>query len=118
MDKDEINKERRNRKALERLGTDHPACVLCGENNPCCLEKHHVAGRVFDGLEVILCRNCHRKQSDVQKDHPKAQSNPPSQTETIGHLLLGLAEFFVELAAKLKEFGLYLINQTLNQKEG
>lgn len=109
MDDYEKEQERRKQKALERLGTNSPVCVLCGETDWRCLELHHIAGKPFDGALAIVCRNCHRKLSDMQKDHPPPTSAPPDPFERIGHFLLGLADLFALLVEKLREFGNDLI---------
>jgi len=44
-------------------------CIVCTEDDPRCLELHHVAGRAFADDCVIACCNCHSKLSDMQKDH-------------------------------------------------
>jgi hypothetical protein len=75
------------------------------------LEKHHTAGRRYSDAAILLCRNCHRKLSDAQKDHPKPVSDPLTSQESIGHILLGLADFFGELSERLREFGRSLIAQ-------
>lgn len=75
------------------------------------MERHHLAGEGFDQTTVIMCRNCHRKLSDVQKDHPAILGETPTTSESIGHFLLGLADLFLLLAGKLCEFGEYLIEQ-------
>jgi hypothetical protein len=49
---------------LERLGTNEPGCVVCGEDDPSYLELHHIPGRKFGDELVIVCRNCHRKLSN------------------------------------------------------
>jgi hypothetical protein len=95
--------ERRRQRALQRLGTDQPHCVVCGEADWRCLELHHLGGRAYDAGTVILCRNCHRKQSD-----PTANTDAPAEPpllERIGQFLLGLAALLLMLAAKLKAFG-------------
>ncbi len=56
---------------LNKLGTDSPACIICGETDDRCLERHHVGQRKFDDLIAILCSNCHNKQSDAQKKTQK-----------------------------------------------
>jgi hypothetical protein len=111
MDDYEKEQERRKQKALERLGTNNPVCVLCGETDWRCLELHHIAGKPFDGALVIVCRNWHRKLSDMQKDHPQPASTPPDPLERIGHFLLGLADLFALLVEKLHEFGQDLISR-------
>jgi hypothetical protein len=111
MNNIENEQERRKQKALERLGTNNPVCVLCGETDWRCLELHHLAGKPFDGALAIVCRNCHRKLSDMQKDHPQPTSTPPDALDRIGHFLLGLADLFALLVAKLREFGEFMIEQ-------
>jgi hypothetical protein len=109
MNNQELKKERRRQYALERLGTNNPCCVICGETDWRCLERHHIAGRCFHEATVILCRNCHRKQSDDQKDHPKAESASPNMFDRAGHFLLGLADLFVLLIEKCRDYGYALI---------
>jgi hypothetical protein len=109
-----LNAERRKQKAMQRLGSDHPTCVLCGEDNPHCLELHHLGQTAFDDQTVPLCRNCHRKASDAQQDHLEALGAPseselPGFLETVGHWLMGLADFFQLLVDKLRAFGQGLI---------
>jgi hypothetical protein len=103
--------EERHRRALQRPGTDHPVCCECGETYVHCLERDHVAGQHFGEETAILCRNCHRKRTDAQKDHPDPLSKQPSMLERIGHFLMGLADFFKLLSGSLTEFGKYLINR-------
>ncbi len=107
--KDDLNKEKRRQKALERLGTNTPQCVHCGESDYRCLEAHHIAGRAFDDETVVMCRNCHRKLSDSQKDHPKPLGDECCILERMGHYLLGLADLFEMLVARFRELGKTLI---------
>jgi hypothetical protein len=59
---------------------------------------------------VILCRNCHRKLTDAQKDHPKTPDvEPLTKEKQIGHFLLGLSDLLKLVAEKLRDFGAYLI---------
>lgn len=102
-------KETRKQNRLEKLGTNNPVCVLCGEDDDCCLELHHIAGRKYEDDLAIVCRNCHRKLSDEQKDHPKQLEKPPTNLECIGHMLLGVADLFALLVEKLREYGKFLI---------
>jgi hypothetical protein len=111
MTKEEREKERRRQQAFERLGTTRPVCATCGESDPHCLEDHHIAGRHYGGTVALICRNCHRKLSDAQKDHPKPSQDPPSLMEHVGHFLLGLADLLLLLVGKLKEFGARLITE-------
>ena len=106
-------KEARKQKRLETLGSNHPVCIICGEDNAHCLELHHLAGQAYGDDLSTVCRNCHRKLSDDQKDHPKAIGKPPHTFECIGHMLLGLADFFVLLIEKLREFGNLLIQSAV-----
>jgi hypothetical protein len=105
MNEHELNRERRAQMALERLGTNDPRCFFCPCDDPLALELHHIAGRGCDDDLVIVCRNCHRRLSDWQKDHhPPEKGTPPSDRERIVHFLLGLADMFELLVKRLREF--------------
>jgi hypothetical protein len=105
-----INKETRKQNRLEKLGTNEPRCKVCGESDWRCLEKHHIAGKDYDDDTATICRNCHRKLSDDQKDHPQKLEKKPDTLESIGHLLLGIADLFALLVDKLRECGEFLIS--------
>jgi hypothetical protein len=102
----------RKQQQLRRLGTQNPRCVACAEAEPAVLEQHHIAGRKHSDDLSIVCRNCHRKLSDKQRDHV-----PPGSTEgagflaNIGHYLLGLADLLAMIVETLREFGAWLIGQ-------
>ena len=108
-EKNELKREIRLQQAFEKLGTNSPRCVNCGENYPRCLQPHHLAGRKYHPVTALVCENCHRKLSDTQYDHPPHRGEPPSLLETIGRFLLGLCDLFELLVATMKEFGLHLL---------
>lgn len=111
IDSIELAREQREQKRLERLGTDTPACINCGERDSRCLQKHHFADYGRDDFTGIHCSNCHAKLSDEQLDHPKYDPSNDPLLDKIGHFLLGLADTFRALADKLYEFGLELIKR-------
>ena len=101
-------REKRKQNRLERLAESFGKdCFVCGENDPNCLQSHHVAGRKFGDDQITVCLNHHRKLSDWQYEHPPmSRGKQPSPTECIGRLLQGIAdclelikvpEIFVEL---------------------
>ena len=104
-----IAKEKRKQLRLERLGTNHPVCGTCGETDWRCMEGHHVADYGRDKTKVCICRNCHRKVSDDQKDHPQFDPTANPQLDRIGHFMLGLADLLILIIEKLYEFGHILI---------
>ncbi len=99
--------ERRYRK----LGTRNPACVCCGHNDPFALELHHIAGRKHHDDLAIVCRNCHRRLSDNQLDHPEDIQGQHPMFATIGHYLVALAGLLRMIADAMVQFGKYLIDQ-------
>ena len=109
MKDEEYKRERRRLNALDRLNDHEPRCVVCGEDDWRTLEYHHIAGRAFDAATAILCRNCHRKVSDDQKDHPERISRPPSPAERVAHFLLGLADLFALLVVTMRDLARALI---------
>jgi hypothetical protein len=114
----EKRQETRRQKAFERLGTDHPICPFCGEDDWRCMELHHLEGEHFGKTLITVCRNCHRKLSDSQKDHQPKFGRSPGSLEKIAHALEGLADLFVLLAQKLKEFATHLIEEARSRVSG
>lgn len=107
-DSEDRKMERQRQADIRRLGTDNPVCIMCGETYGRCLEEHHIGGKAFDDSTGILCRNCHRKLSHPEENQA-SPDNPPIM-EKIGNLLIGLAEFFMAIAMKLKEYGRLLLD--------
>lgn len=107
----ELAREIRKQRRLEKLGTNSPSCGTCGENDDRALEAHHVAGRNHDPATVIVCRNCHRKASDDQKDYPRMVADADPTMHSIGLFLLGLADLLKVAIEKLSEFGLLLMER-------
>jgi hypothetical protein len=101
--------EARKQARLEKLGTNEPRCGTCGETDWRCMEQHHVADLGRDEATVLICRNCHRKVSDDQRDHPAPDPKADPLLDRIGHFLLGLADLLILIVAKLTEFGNALI---------
>jgi hypothetical protein len=107
----EIRKQRR----LEKLRTNTPLCGECGENDWRTLELHHVADYGCDDGTVILCRNCHRKVSDDQKDHPAFDPAADPLLHAIGRFLLGLADLLKLAIEKLTTFGHALLERAASE---
>lgn len=101
--------ESRKRRRLEQLSSQDPYCATCGEADWRTLELHHVAGRKYDDVCAVICRNCHRKLSDDQLGHSASAMDAAPHLISIGHFLLGLADMLRLVAAKLREFGLQLL---------
>lgn len=45
-------------------------CKFCGEENPECLERHHIVPRRYNGSDseknlVTVCSNCHQKLENL-----------------------------------------------------
>lgn len=111
MDKTELAREARKQNRLDRLGSNNPRCGECGEDDDRCLEAHHVAGQRHDDATVCVCRNCHRKLSDDQKDHPGFNADADAFLDSVGRFLLGLADLLRLAVEKLVEFGNALIER-------
>ncbi len=107
----ELAREIRKQQRFEKLGCNDPICGACGEADYRVLEKHHVAGRKHDSDTVVICRNCHRKVSDDQKDHPGFQPGSDQLLHAIGMFLIGLADLLEMVIQKLTEFGFALIDR-------
>src|SRR5437868_3572563 len=111
----EYQRERLRQARLERLGSNDPRCLFCDEADPACLELHHVSGKAFGDDCIVVCRNCHRKLSDKQREHPPTISKNPNTLECLGWLLLGVADSLEllkvpeQLVQLIRNGGLHLI---------
>lgn len=116
---DEHSKDERRERRLRRLATRHPVCSICGETDDRCLERHHLAGRAYDDETVILCRNCHRRLSDDQEDHPMLDDEEEDEfLFGLGRFLRGLADFFRLLADRLEAFSADLFERARTSGSG
>lgn len=104
------NADIRLQQAARRIGSQKASCVVCGEHDLRCIEMHHLAGQHFHDELQSVCRNCHRKLSDVQRDHPVQIGMSASLPEIVGHYLLGLADMLVLVAKTLANFAAQLID--------
>ena len=109
MPTQKLDSEDRLEQRYRKLGSRNPVCVCCGYDDPHALELHHIAGQKHDDDLSIVCRNCHRRLSDQQLDHPEDLPVQETSLATIGHYLMGLADLFRMLADRLVEFGKHLI---------
>ena len=102
--------EMRERQAKRRLGSEHPICSICGNDDWRVLELHHIAGRAYDDrATIIVCKNCHAIMGDAQCDHPPASKEPHSILEIIGRFLLGCSDICAFVAVQFRQFGNWLI---------
>ena len=77
-------------------------CVVCGEENPILLERHHLYGKKISDELVWLCKNCHYSVSYYQNRLPlSVRSNPSSDNERLAFIL-------VTNGALLERQGIYL----------
>lgn len=111
MKKDDKDYETQKQLRLEKLGTNNPICVACGENNWECIEDHHIGGKVYDDLTSLACCNCHRKLTVRQNCHPKQIAKSPSFEESLAHLLRGLADLFVRIAETFIKYSELLLQK-------
>ena len=119
MSRKHLDKEDRLEQHYRRVGSHQPRCSICGETDPRCLEKHHIAGRKFHQDTAIVCRNCHRKLSDSQLDHPpRGLDATVNQHIVIAHSLLGLCDLLTLVAPRLREFGHRLIQAASREDAG
>ena len=109
MSKDD---ERRKEARFSTLGTRTPRCPCCGETSWVCFELHHVSQRLFDRRFTIpICANCHRKLSEMQKDHPMFDNSADPFLQNLVHFLLGLADMLELIVEKLREFASPLMDR-------
>ena len=95
-----------------RLRTRTPICLSCGySDHPAAMEFAHIAPRKFHDDGGVLCSNCHREQSDQEKDCSYAPITGNPMMETIGRYLVALAEWLQRIGTTLAEYGAWLLTQ-------
>lgn len=71
MDDTEWRRLARMRSRARTNGTANPFCCVCGEHHWAVrFDLHHFAERKYDDRVIRLCRTCHEKVTDMQKDYP------------------------------------------------
>jgi hypothetical protein len=113
-----IDHQARLERQYQRLGTRTPCCTVCGEADPDCLERHHIAGCAYDDATVIVCRNCHRKQSEEQNSDPDILAGDDQPLFRAGRFLMGLARMLEAIAPSLRTLAQDLIDRARNRSEG
>ena len=106
------NVDKRREADYRRLRTRTPICLSCGySDHPAAMEFAHIAPRKFHDDGGVLCANCHREQSDTEKDYSYSPVTHNPMMETIGRYLLALAEWLKRIGGTLAEFGEWLLEQ-------
>ncbi len=105
------DKESRKHKAFNRLETRKPVCTGCGETDWRCFEAHHIADQAHHDDTALMCRNCHAKVTDYQKDHPVDTDGQDAKLATIGYYLFGLSDLFRLIADTLLGFAQDLLDR-------
>lgn len=82
------------------------ACIVDGESNPERLQRHCVGG-----IEVTLCRRCHRDLIYRSTPPPRPIWAPPDDLESIGRALLAEADLLSLLAQSRWVFAHALIDR-------
>lgn len=104
--------ESRRANDYRRLRTHNPICVGCSYcDHPAAMELAHIIPRKFDDDAVVLCSNCHRKQSDAEKDYSYEPTTGNPLMETYGRYILSVADFLKLIASKFEEIGHWMLEQ-------
>lgn len=71
MDDNDWRRLARKHSRARKNGTINPFCCVCGEHHWAVrYDLHHFAERKYDDRTIRLCRTCHEKVTDMQKDYP------------------------------------------------
>ncbi|MGA2636193.1 hypothetical protein [Methylocella sp.] len=94
----------------ERLeGIHNEVCLGCAADLRLGKEDDHMIGRKHGDLVWPLCKPCHRKRSELQREEPPATDTPRNLLGIIGRWLLSVAEYFELMRDTFRRFGEYLI---------
>ncbi len=111
MSKRYMDQDERLEQQYQRLGKRDPICVCCPEQDPFCLELHHL-DKHHDDVSIV-CRNCHRKLTNQQHDHvPPMMEEPSGKLAVIARYLLGLCDLLAMVIDTLRGFARSLLNES------
>lgn len=69
MDDIQYKREHRLQRRLERLESNNPDCLICGEDDSICLRWHHpLHQRGFPNVRIRVCSNDHDRLHELEKD--------------------------------------------------
>ncbi len=100
---------RRTAEALERLGTEKPRCLYCGNTDPLLVHprrivNHHIFGDDRDPLTVPACLNCHAVAHENLRDVEVPMSHEQERTKFARAIFRALAVHFSLLAEACSRF--------------
>lgn len=105
MNDTDLKRLARKRTRLRKHGTLFPFCCLCGEHHWAVrYELHHVGERRYDPRTIRLCKTCHDKVTDMQKDFPPIPTNTEPRLAKLIALTRGriiIATMMLELDQEL-----------------
>ncbi len=102
MRKDKDPKRTTTREAKQRRRLPPNAICACGEDDPRVLELHHPMGRAHEqNLTIVICKNCHTKQTDGQLQGEVPLSAMDNMFDRAAAIFAALAAFFHFLADTL-----------------
>lgn len=98
-----------------RNGISVSRCVICGEDDPFVLEKHHIFTRDASEEVTLLCKNCHAKITNEQnKVSPKSRSKDASYLEKLAYQLVTIGAMLRDTGKQLIKIGHELIYYVQN----
>lgn len=106
---DPIQNDVRKRGWKQKLGSK-PVCVLCRFDRPeglelvswSMIEAHHVVGIKHDPtLKVPICRNCHARLTELNRNNGASMTKPANLLEHLLTVLRALGAFFLLLGEAL-----------------
>lgn len=92
---DEIRRKQEARKfrRFRNFGDIAPYCRLCGKLDwRFRYEHHHIAGKKYSSIVILLCGDCHDWISDMQKDRPPLPQGVNPQVAELVHQMHGQIE--------------------------
>jgi len=100
-------RERRLQHRLERLESNNPVCLVCGEADSVCLQWHHpLREKQFSDVRFLACSNDHDRLHELEKDW--RTTAPHSVQEIAAHLLFVFADILSLFKRDGAEFIAYI----------
>lgn len=91
VDDTEFRRLARMHRRARSNGTNNPFCCVCGGHHwTVRYDLHHFAERKYDPRTIRLCRGCHEKVTDMQKDYPRIPEGTEARLAKMIAMVRGL----------------------------
>jgi hypothetical protein len=104
MNEIELKRQQRKYKRYRTLGTNNPFCRACGKAKWWVrFEDHHIGGKSFSDITILLCSDCHNEAHEMLNDLPPLPGHIDPRRASFIRILQGLKILLQMVVAQVDE---------------